>query len=150
PKELSQSKNALARFELKATANQSAQQALIQEHKGQMQFDLLAVDDQTIKQLVEGQAAGPKVKEALRRIQGQRKALAETHTEMATLSAKLREITEDQSRIRANLERVPPTSDAYKRYLKKFDTQETEIENLQEAIKNGKETEKKRQKEYEE
>ena len=33
-------------------------------------------------------------------------------------------------RLRANFERLPPTSEAYKRYLKKFDTQETEIEKL--------------------
>jgi hypothetical protein len=30
--------------------------------------------------------------------------------------------------MRANMERVPQTSQAYKRYLKKFDDQETEIE----------------------
>ena len=30
--------------------------------------------------------------------------------------------------MRANLERVPQASVAYKRYLKKFDDQETEIE----------------------
>src|SRR5262249_19095500 len=34
-------------------------------------------------------------------------------------------------RMRANMARVPPTSDTYKRYLKKFDEQETEIERRQ-------------------
>jgi len=38
----------------------------------------------------------------------------------------LKVIESDQSRMRANMERVPQTSDAYKRYLKKFDDQETE------------------------
>jgi len=52
-------------------------------------------------------------------------------------------------RLRANLEKVPPTSEAYKRYLKKFDTQESEIEQLQEAIKQLQDQERKQQKEYE-
>jgi len=148
PEKLSVTKEAWARFDLKAAGGQSVRQVVIEEQKGQMETALPAIDDQTIKQLLEGQAAGPKVKEALRRIQEQRKALAETQKELAALAGKLKEIADDQTRIRANLERVPPASDAYKRYLKKFDTQETEIEGLQDAIKQGKETEKKRQKEY--
>ena len=44
-------------------------------------------------------------------------------------------ITEDQTRLRANLQNVPPTSAAYKRYLDKFDKQETQIELLQEEVR---------------
>ena len=36
-----------------------------------------------------------------------------------------------QKHQRANMQRVPPTSEAYKRYLKKFDEQESEIERRQ-------------------
>ena len=52
-------------------------------------------------------------------------------------------------RLRANLDRLPPTSAAYKRYLEKFDTQETEIEKLQAEIKKQQDAEKAQQKEYE-
>jgi len=37
--------------------------------------------------------------------------------------------------LRANLKEMPPTAVAYKRYLDKFDKQETEIEQLREKIK---------------
>ena len=37
-------------------------------------------------------------------------------------------------RLRANLDKMPPTSAAYKRYLDKFDQQETEIEKIQKGI----------------
>jgi hypothetical protein len=47
----------------------------------------------------------------------------------------LRDITTDQARLRANLKEMPPTAAAYKRYLEKFDKQETEIEQLQDKIK---------------
>jgi hypothetical protein len=42
---------------------------------------------------------------------------------------------QDQSRLRANLKEMPPTARAYKRYLEKFDTQESQIEALQDRIK---------------
>jgi len=61
----------------------------------------------------------------------------------------LKSITEDQARIRANLREVPLNSAAYGRYLKKFDTQETEIEKLQAEIKQHQSGAKQRATEYE-
>ena len=49
--------------------------------------------------------------------------------------AALKEIAEDQDRIRKNIERAPKESEAYKRYVKKFDDQETEIEKRQMKVK---------------
>ena len=37
--------------------------------------------------------------------------------------------------MRANLREMPSTAEAYKRYLKKFDDQETQIEKLQDQLK---------------
>ena len=47
----------------------------------------------------------------------------------------LKEIAEDQDRIRKNIEKAPKESDAFKRYLKKLDDQETEIEKRQARLK---------------
>ena len=44
-------------------------------------------------------------------------------------------ISEDQTRLRANLREMPTTAAAYKRYLDKFDKQETEIESLRDQQK---------------
>lgn len=38
------------------------------------------------------------------------------------------------AKLRANLKEVPPTSDGYKRHLKKFDEQEMEIEKRQKEL----------------
>jgi hypothetical protein len=43
--------------------------------------------------------------------------------------------------LRANLREVPPTSEAYKRYLKKFDEQEPQIEEFQRKVKQLQDTE---------
>jgi hypothetical protein len=42
---------------------------------------------------------------------------------------------DDQGRLRANLREMPPAAETYKRYLKKFDEQETQIEKYQADIK---------------
>ena len=55
--------------------------------------------------------------------------------ELNNVNDQLRVISEDQTRLRANLREMPTTAKAYKRYLEKFDQQETEIEGLRESQK---------------
>ena len=52
-------------------------------------------------------------------------------------------------RLRANLKELPSTAAAYKRYLEKFDAQETQIEQYQADIKKLQGVEFKQQKELE-
>src|SRR5262249_52787238 len=61
--------------------------------------------------------------------------VAATRQEMARVNQQLQDIVKDQERLRANLKEMPPTAEAYKRYLKKFDDQESDIEKLQAHIK---------------
>ena len=67
--------------------------------------------------------------------------LATIQGEVRAMEERLKGITEDQVRLRANIERVPKDSEVYKRYLAKFDTQETQIEKLQKEIKASQDTE---------
>src|SRR5207244_2891525 len=53
---------------------------------------------------------------------------------LSQLNNRLTEIANDQQRLRANLKEMPSTAAAYKRYLQKFDDQETAIEKLQAQI----------------
>lgn len=77
----------------------------------------------------------PAVKAALGQLRAVRVAEGEAVAGIAEGQAALKEIAEEQTRIRANIERVPKDSEAYKRYLKKFDDQETEIEKHQAKLK---------------
>jgi DNA repair exonuclease SbcCD ATPase subunit len=70
--------------------------------------------------------------------------------DVLAVTSQLSAITEDQSRLRANFEKMPPTSAAYKRYLEKFDVQESEIEKQQAAIQEKKSAEKALRQEFEE
>ena len=90
-----------------------------------------------------------KVQEALKRALALKGKLAATQQEMAQQERELKTITDDQARLRANLKEMPQTAAAYKRYLEKFDTQETQIEKLQGVIKELHEAEQQQRKDYE-
>ena len=62
-------------------------------------------------------------------------ATTKTRREIEQQQRELSTITEDQKRLRANLKEMPATAQAYKRYLEKFDKQETQIEKYQADIK---------------
>ena len=83
----------------------------------------------------------PNVKEALTRALTLRGRVAEAQRELQQRERQLRVITEDQDRLRKNLREMPKEAVAYKRYLKKFDDQETQIEQLQKEIKTLQDTE---------
>jgi uncharacterized phage infection (PIP) family protein YhgE len=110
---------------------------------------LAAGDDNTLRVFLKSTVTSPKVKEGLQKAMDLRMKVAETQRDRANLEKQLKAITDDQVRLRANLDKVPPASAAYKRYLEKFDTQETQIEKLQEQIAKKQESELLQQKELE-
>ena len=62
-------------------------------------------------------------------------AFEKTRREIQEQERQLKVITDDQTRLRLNLREMPSTAAAYKRYLEKFDQQETQIEEYQASIK---------------
>jgi hypothetical protein len=79
--------------------------------------------------------ARPAVRAALNRILDLRKKVTEAQQAIEAEQTAIKEIADDQDRIRKNIERTPKESDAFKRYLKKFDEQEVEIDKHQARIK---------------
>jgi len=136
------------RFGLPVPAGQTAKQEVVEEQT----FDrvaLLASGDRTIRSFLNSRVSSPRVKEALKKAMDFRTKLADTQGQLAQRDGQLKAIEEEQVRLRANLEKLPRESAAYKRYVEKFDTQETEIEKLQKQIKEIRENEQRQQKEYE-
>src|SRR5262249_44798897 len=110
---------------------------------------LTNLDDERIRIFINAKATSPVVRKALERALELRGKMAATQRDIQKWSVQLKTITDDQERLRKNLKEMPPEAAAYKRYLKKFDDQETEIEQLQEKIKNLQEAEHAQRKEYE-
>ena len=125
----------LYRFPLELPKGKSVEK-LIEETKSQVvQEKISTMEEGRIKGFLLHPVLKPAVKAAFQRTLDVKAALLETKRKLTEREKELKGITEDQTRLRANLQNVPPTSAAYKRYLDKFDKQETQIELLQEEVR---------------
>lgn len=124
----------LYRFELKVPAGETKELIVVEEEPRKEEKGILESNQNDILVLVKGSIASPKVKEALASALNQRTKLAELKSMIDEEGKALEDIGSDQARMRANMERVPTVSEAYKRYLKKFDEQETDIEKRRQKV----------------
>jgi hypothetical protein len=137
------------RFKLEVPADKTVPFTVGEERVIQSEVSLTNLDDQNIRIFLNAPVTSPKVKEALEKAMSLKGKVSATQREIQQLERQLRDITTDQQRLRANLREMPPTAEAYKRYLKKFDTQETQIEKFQAQIKELQNDEHAQRKEYE-
>jgi hypothetical protein len=137
------------RFEVKVAPGKSETKTITEERLLNQQVQLTNFNDDQIRVFLNNTVTSPKVKAVLQEALELRWAVAKTTREIQEQERQLKTITDDQSRLRANLREMPPTAAAYKRYLEKFDKQETEIEQLQNDVKKLQATEHQQRKEYE-
>jgi len=109
---------------------------------------LASSGDEQLRFFIGQKVVSKKVKDGLQKAIDLRWATTRTQREIAELEKQLKVIVDDQVRLRANLKEMPATADAYKRYLKKFDDQETQIEDFQAKIKKLQGTEHSQKKEF--
>jgi hypothetical protein len=137
------------RFEVKVAPGKSETKTITEERLLNQQVQLANFNDDQIRVFINNAVSSAKTKAALKEALDLRWAVAKTTREIQEQERQLKTITDDQSRLRANLREMPPTAAAYKRYLEKFDKQETEIEQLQNDVKKLQATEHQQRKEYE-
>jgi hypothetical protein len=123
------------RFEVKVPAGGTKTQVVTEEQEVGQQYVLSNSGDEQVRFFLSQTVASQKVKDGLKQALALRWELAKTKREIAEQQRQLTTITEDQVRLRANLKEMPSTAQAYKRYLEKFDKQETQIEKYQADIK---------------
>jgi hypothetical protein len=137
------------RFKVDVPAGKTVPYTVSEEKEVSSRIFLTNSDDQSIRILLNAPVTSPKVKDALEKAMNLKGKVSATQREIQQLERQLRDITTDQQRLRANLREMPPTAEAYKRYLKKFDTQETQIEKFQAQIKELQNDEHAQRKDYE-
>jgi hypothetical protein len=129
------------RFEVKLAAGQTATQQVVEERDLASSIALTNSDDNTMRFFLSQPVVSDAVKGALTKALELKGKASDTRREIVQLEKQLKDITDDQVRLRANLREMPQTAEAYKRYLKKFDDQETQIEDFQKKIKALQDTE---------
>jgi hypothetical protein len=135
PEKYSERARDVYRFQVQVKPGETAKQEVIEERDVLQRFALSNTDDQTIRVFLSSQVTSAKVKTAIEKAGELKGKLSATQRDLSHVNQQLKDITDDQVRLRANLKEMPPTAVAYKRYLDKFDKQETEIEQLRDRIK---------------
>jgi hypothetical protein len=118
----------LYRFEVNVPAGETARLEVIEERTAEAEVALAGIKLPDLVRYEKSAVASPAVRASLARIRGELESHTAAEAAIAGEDKALKAIIEDQGRIRENIERVPKESAAYKRYLQKFDDQETEIE----------------------
>jgi hypothetical protein len=136
------------RFEVAAAPNKTVKQEVVEEQTRVDQVALSNSPDEAVRVFLRSTISSSKVKAALEEALSLKAKLEETRNLIRREEEALKVIEQDQARMRANMAQVPQTSEAYKRYLKKFDDQETEIEKRREKISKLQDTAEKLRKEF--
>ena len=102
---------------------------------------------ETIAFYVQAKQVSPKVKDALQRVIAIRNRVDQTAASRNRLEQRIKEISQEQGRIRDNMGRLAQNSELYNRYVSKLGQQETEIERFRKEIETLKLTEDKQKRE---
>src|SRR5262249_7055818 len=106
-------------------------------------------DENTIRVFIQSNVTSKAAQEALRKALDLKGKADLTGQALAHQNQQLADIERDQARIRQNLKETPSTAEAYKKYLAKLDTQETEVDKLREQIKKLQADQLQQRKDYE-
>ncbi len=140
---------AVYRFEVKVAPGKSAALEVVEERDVVGQVALCGCEEHLLRQLLRLAADSAAIRQALEKALELKGKVAATQGELSRRQGQLQAIGEDQGRLRANLKEMPQTAAAYKRYLEKFDRQETEIEKLQGQVRELQDIEARQRQEYE-
>jgi hypothetical protein len=136
------------RLTITAGKDQIVKREVTEEKTSARKETLESLNDERLKLLLASAGISEAVKENVRKGTAMIKGLEQTGTALKDLRSQLKEITDEQARIKGNLEKLPPTSEFYKRLIDKFDKKETELENVQKQIVEKVAQEKKQKVEY--
>jgi len=122
------------RFAVEAKPGEPAALVVKEERLETQHLALTNLDENTIVFYLRAAVVSDKVKAALKEVVQRKHALQQVIANRQQLEQRVREIGEDQARIRQNMAQLDRTSDVYKNYVKKFSDQEGQIEKLREQI----------------
>jgi len=134
PKQADEKSPTEYRFEVVVPAKGNATLKVVGERPISEAVAILNTDIDVLVSYIKFGKISPQLKAALEGVVTRRNKLRELQGRRASLENQIREISVEQDRIRQNMNGLARESDLYKRYVAKFETQETQIEKLREEI----------------
>ncbi|HSB80542.1 MAG TPA: hypothetical protein VLM91_17310 [Candidatus Methylomirabilis sp.] len=122
------------RFTVPVEANGKAQLHVREERLDKEIVGLSGSSPVDVGIYLESKQVSAKVKDALKRMIALRDRLDRTGTQRSGREQRIREISEEQGRIRENMAKLAQNSELYTRYVGKLDQQETEIEGIRKEV----------------
>ncbi|MGD0515931.1 MAG: hypothetical protein ABSA26_00210 [Thermoguttaceae bacterium] len=120
----------LYRFAVEAKPGEPALLTVEEERTDSQHIAMNNLDDGSTQFYLRAKIVSDKVKEVLKEIVKRKAELGQLTAKKQQVEQRIREIGEDQTRIRQNMAQLDRNSDVYKNYVKKFSDQESEIEKL--------------------
>jgi hypothetical protein len=123
------------RFKLEIAPKDTAKLTVVEEHPEVETVALVDGDLDSIGLYMKSTRISESVKAALAKVVDMRGKLADLQSQRTEREARLKEIGDEQDRIRKNMAQLDRTNELYKTYVEKLTAQETEFEKLQGEIK---------------
>ncbi|HUI69088.1 MAG TPA: hypothetical protein VL354_01120 [Spirochaetia bacterium] len=134
PKEAAERTRDVYRFSLPVAAGKTAMLSVVQTRTVDQSVSLSSLSSDQVAFYVRSSVVSPVVKAALQKLAALMQKLSDTTSLRTRREARVNEISQDQGRIRANMERLSQTSDLYKRYVKTLNDEEDELAALSDQI----------------
>jgi hypothetical protein len=137
----------LYRFPVTVEAGRSAVLRVREERHTQHVVRLAVSGSDLLLYYLQGTQVIGSVRDALQKVVALRDRLSESGIQRTRLEQQVKDIAQEQARIREKMAKLPQNSELYGRYVKKLDRQETETETLHKGIEALKGTEAAQRKE---
>ncbi len=134
PKEAEEKTRSHYRFGVDVSSEEPTRLEVREEQIRSQQVALTDLNEGMVAIYLSAKQVSEPVKQALREVMRRNHEIALVQQERVVCETKIREIFEDQERIRANMGQLDRASELYKNYVKKFTDQETEIEKLRARV----------------
>ena len=129
------------RFNVPIASKKDISYTVIEERNQGASITLTNNSDDQIRFFLSLNETSPALKARLNEALGVKSKWDDVRREITNVNTRIQTITADQNRVRLNLREVPKESEAYKRYLEKFDVQEKEMDVLHAKLKTYQEQE---------
>lgn len=130
PKEPAEDTRDMYRFAVQASPGVPAELKVQEEQVAVQQVSISNVDSDFVGMYLRTDVVSEAVKTAMSEIIKRKTAINELTNQRQAKEQEIAEISAEQARIRQNMQQLAQNSDLYRRYVQKFNEQETTIENL--------------------
>lgn len=137
----------LYRYRFDVGAGKTQKTPFIEQRITDERFGLLDLRDDRVEFYLKQRRISAGARKALETLMQKQRALAEVRTQRENRERRVREITDEQSRIRENMRSVIRPSDSYTMWESKLMKQEKELESLRDEIEKLRDEEAKKEKE---